>query len=485
MTALSDALRYQRLVESDAAMRMLRSDGVAIVAALLLTHLGAENRRVAADDLYEAIDADLIELREHFDLPRAKNAKAYCADWREAGLLTRRAAVESRGETLELSPAALAAIRIVDRLEAPTTSLTESRLASLAAQLHELALESDPDATRRLGALVAERERLDAEIARLESGGEVHTIKPSRALERVADILEQAADLPTDFARVRARFEELNGEVRAGILDGDDSNTTVIDDIFRGVNLIESSDEGRTFVAFTSLLLDPERSATLESDIRSVLDREFAGGLSPAERRVLRSFLRTLRDRSTEIHGALTVFARSLRRYVQQQDYQRERVLRRSVQRALAAAVQASAHTKPYRQTGIDLDLTALPLSTAGELSLHDPADFAAPATLDMSEAPVVDLEALRLLARETEIDFDELERNVNAAVADGPATIGELLARWPATQGVASVVGLVALAVRHGDADPSSLERVEWTGIDAIDRAAQIPVHRFTERIG
>jgi hypothetical protein len=65
----------------------------------------------------------------------------------------------------ELSPAATAAIRIADDLEAPRTHATESRLMSIAAQLSRLASDTDPDATRRLRQLEPLSEILDVQDA--------------------------------------------------------------------------------------------------------------------------------------------------------------------------------------------------------------------------------------------------------------------------------------------------------------------------------
>lgn len=76
---------------------------------------------------------------------------------------------------------------------------------------------------------------------------------------------------------MRARFEELNQDLRASIVNADAAQSAVLDDVFRGVDLIESSDQGRTFTAFSALIRDPERSATFDVDVADILDREFAG----------------------------------------------------------------------------------------------------------------------------------------------------------------------------------------------------------------
>ncbi|MEO7146603.1 MAG: DUF3375 domain-containing protein, partial [Terrimesophilobacter sp.] len=322
MSALGKTHQFRQLVETDATWRLLRSDNAPVIAALLGENLGGENRRLLAAELYEAIDHDLDTLRAHdFDLPQT--AQAYCAEWRKAGFLVRRPAEEARGETFELAPGALGALRFIEQLAAPRQTVTESRLSSIAAQLNQLAIDTDPDTTRRLEQVHSQRDRLDAQIERIRAGDD-DTIDASLAAERVRDILAQAEELPSDFARVRARFEGLNRDLRTRIVESDASQRAVLDEVFRGVDLISESEEGRSFSGFSTLVLDPAIGTAFDDDIARVLDRDFAGELKPSDRRFLRRFITTLKDHSGEIHEVITAFARGLRRYVQSQDYQRD-----------------------------------------------------------------------------------------------------------------------------------------------------------------
>lgn len=482
MSALSQTHALTQLVEADATWRLLRADNAPVIAALISEHLGGEDRRLPTDELHERIDHDLDALRGHgFALPLS--GQGYCAEWRKAGFLSRRPAEEARGETYELAPGALAAIRFLEQLVAPRQTITESRLASIGVQLSQLAVETDPDATRRLEQLHAQRDRIDAQIERIYAG-DLDTLDAARALERVRDILAQAEEIPSDFARVRAEFETLNRDLRSRIVESDDTQRTVLDEVFRGVDLISESDEGRSFAGFSALVLDPVVGSAFDDDIARVLDRDFAGELTISQRRYLRRFIGTLKEHSGEIHAVITAFARGLRRYVQSQDYQRDRVLRGLLRTALAVGVEAATHIKPYQPTTLRLDLSAVALSSVGTIRLHDPAELDASAPIVEHVAGTADLEALRALARATEIDFAELVDNVNAVLAEmEQCTVRDVLERHPASQGVASVVGLLTLAANQGTA-PGGVETVRWLGADKTARTADIPIYRFTGRL-
>ncbi|TDX79513.1 uncharacterized protein DUF3375 [Rathayibacter sp. PhB151] len=478
MPAVAQVHHLRKLADDDVALRLLSTDNLPVIAGLLGTHLGADERRVDAEELYERLDGDLERLRDQ-GLHLPLSAKGYCADWRSAGYLVRRPSTEARGETFELSPEAIVAIRFLEGRAAPRSSVTESRLTGLATQVRLLAIETDPDTNTRVALLEEELDRIERRISDLQAG-DAPTLDPDRALERVRDLLAQAAEVPDDFARVRGEFEALNASLRAKIVESGASQATVVDEVFRGIDHISDSDAGRSFAAFSQLVLDPALGAAFEADVRRILDRSFASALSSAERRSLRSFLTTLKGRSAEIHDVITLFARALRRYVQSQDYQQDRVMRSLLRTAQHAGITAAPHTRPWSSVGLSLDLSAVSMTSVGSIDLHDPAELDATAEIHENPAAVADLTHLRALARETEIDFDELIRNTNDLLAArGSCTVAEVLHVHPATQGVGSVVGLLALAAEQGTVD-DELEVLSWRGTDEIPRTAVVAAHRF-----
>ncbi len=91
----------------------------------------------------------------------------------------------------------------------------------------------------------------------------------------------------------------------------------------------------------------------------------------------------------------------------------------------------------------------------------------------------------LAALARETEIDYPELVQHVNAVLAGASsASVGDVLDAHPASQGVASVVGLLSLATRYGEVREEEIEQLAWQGVDGIDRRADVRRHLFTQEV-
>ncbi|TQJ35618.1 DUF3375 domain-containing protein [Arthrobacter sp. SLBN-122] len=488
MTVLRAALTASRLLSEDPAWRLLRTNNAAIAVAVLSKHLGGEQRRLAAPALFEHVEEDLEELRGNgFDLPQT--AQAYCTAWRNDGVLIRRTAEGSREETFELSLGALQAIRFVAELSQPRQAVTESRLATILDRVRVLARETDPDSTSRLRALHEERARIDGQIERV-AGGDIDVLSAEQAAERLRDVLSLIEEIPSDFARVRSELEQLNRDLRERLIEQDGPRGSVLDDIFRGVDLLAESEAGRSFSGFYALLLDPEQGRDFEDSIDTIMDRQFTSRLSATQVRTLRRILPTLQDHSSEIHAVMTAFSRSLRRFVQSQELEQDRLINQRLRSALRQALETSQSVKPYAKTELSLDLTSVPLNSVAALNLHNPADFEAAGEIIEHDAETVDIEELRALARASEIDMIELTGNINAVLSrQSSATIADVLADRPATQGVASVVGLLVLAEEHAIA-LGGREDVTWrppgrsTDGSGTTRRGTVGRYLFTERI-
>ncbi|QNG18990.1 DUF3375 domain-containing protein [Rhodococcus triatomae] len=473
MSATAAVHRLVRQRDAHAGWALLRADNAHAILALLTRHFGQEIRRRPAPELFELLDDDLQELRESgFHLPRT--GQGYCTDWVRAGFLQRRADGAAREETLEPTDGAYAAMTFVEGLTAPVSAATESRLATLSTQLQSLARDSDPRSETRMSALRAERDDIDRQITAVEKG-EFAVLDGARALERSAEILHLASEVPGDFARVRAGFEELNRDLRARILEDDSGRGDTLGDVFRGVDLIGQSDAGRSFTAFYDTILDPARSSQIDDWIESILARPFAAQLDADQLRRFRRLLTDMEAAAAEVHSTMSSLSRSLRHFVQSRAYEEHRHLQRLLRNAQHKAVDVARVRKPFDNLDLHLIRVGMSIESVAAFALHNPSDDLVTVKVDTPPTGVVDLEELRRLVRESEIDFDELTANVAATLrARGRASVADVLAVHPATQGLASVVGLMALASRYGHSTTDT-DLVEWTSTAGITRRAVI----------
>jgi len=474
MKAVSQVVVYQRL-RAGAAWSLLTLDHAPVALGLLRAHLLVKQRRLPSSVLLERLKRDLESLRaEGQELPQP--AEAYLAAWLRAGYLVRSFPPGAPEEEYELSSNAVRGIQFLDGLVEQRSTATESRLSLVIDQLQRLAEQTETDPRARLEALLRELERLDAEIEAVR-GGHIETLPEERALERVQEVMALAGELLADFRRVRDEFAQINRKLREQIVENEGSRGEVLDQVFSGVDLVAESEAGRTFRAFWRLLTDPERSLAFEEALDTVLGREFAQQLEVRERRFLLRLTRALLDNGGEVHEVLQQFARGLKQFVQSRAYREQRRMHRLLRLAQRRAREAKGQFRPNQELGLSLYLTSAGLRSLAQWQLRDPGGGQAETGMSEAEPMEISVEAVGELLAQSEIDFRRLRDQVEGLLAERPqVSVAEVLEAYPAEQGLGSVVGLLALAMRHGQRGKTQGDRVCWEGRDGVARCARIP---------
>jgi hypothetical protein len=378
----------------------------------------------------------------------------------------------------------LAAIRFAAGLVEPRTMATESRLAVVIQQLVRLAEETDTNPETRVATLLSERERIDEQIEAIRHG-RLQPLPEARALERVHEIIALADDLAGDFRRVRDRFEQLNRDLRERLMDNDASRGEVLEALFAGVDVIADSEAGQTFSAFWRLLTNPDQSSALDQAIDEVVSRDFAGQLDIRDRRFLLRLTPMLLEQGGMVHEVLQHFARSLRHFVQSREYLEQRRFNQLLKDAQRVALSLKDEVRATDTLEYTLPLTSSRLRSLAQWVLFDPAAQAPGGGMQEGEGAPIDLDTVGDLVAQSEIDFRVLRANIRAVLRErSQASIGEVMSRFPATQGLGSVVGYMALGARHG-VRSDRIETVEWEGQDERRRRARIPSLYFVrERV-
>lgn len=458
--------------------RLLAADKAPLIMGLLQSLLLDQEKTLSSSVFHERLARELELFRgQGYDLPQT--AQGYAADWIAEGWLSRRFPSGASEEEFELTAEAAASLRFINSILKPRTTATESRLANVIQQLSRLAEETDSNPKTRMAALVAERERIDAEIRALERGG-VKTLPDERALERTREIIALAEELAADFRNVRDEFDKLNRGLRQSLMESDGSRGEVLEALFAGVDLIAQSEHGKTFTAFWRLLTDGEQSSTLLESLDEVTSRPFARNLEQRERRFLQNLTATLMAEGGTVHEVVQQFARSLKTFVQSREFQEQRRLHSLLKEAQQTALQARDAIRPTAMLNYSLSLTSSRIRSVSQWELHDPNLNVADTSMPEAETSELGLDEVEELVRQSEIDFRTLRQHLQEALAStSQLTVGQMLERFPAEQGFGSVVGYVALGAKHGELTQES-ELVRWVGGDGIQRAAKVPTIYF-----
>lgn len=485
MTPIADTIALLRLADSTPAWALLRATTAPAIVSILHAVFRGDNRQISGTELILAVESMVIDIREQTSLDMPKSATAYVNDWVKAGYLVRRSPQGTREEFYELSTDAHAAIEYVQQLMNPQRTVTRSRLGTLQMNLMELAADTDPDEETAIRRLVEQRDKLQSRIDQIKMTG-AEVISDEEAVERAREILALVSDMPSDFARVRSDIEEVDRKLRESIVEEELHAGEVLDNVFRGVDLITDSEAGKAFNGFYEVFLDQEKSTQFDATLEAVMSRDFIGQLSSMERTELRELMDSLDTSSGQVHESMTALSRSLRRFVQSREAESQQALTKAINQAQQLALKlAQTGLEVRTATGVELELTTRQPRSVSTWHLHNPMDYRIEGEMQLNEPGEIDLEAMRERIRESEIDWAELNEAIDQAVKqDGIASISDVLRLHPATQGLASIVGLIKLAHRRGHRSDGT-ELLTWDAPNGKKLQARYAKYEFTAENG
>ena len=480
--------RYRTL--RDAPMwRLLASQQGPLVIGILQALLYEEERTLPGSVFLERLAPLWAEATLEAVSP--EDARALAARFVREGYLVTRLPAGALEEQYELTAGALEAIRILSRALTRRSGPSESRLEMLAHAVVKLAQDADPDPARRIEQLEAEKRRIDEEIAAVKAGART-VLGKDAAQARTGDILELFAELLNDFRSVREEFDRLNLDLRERIMTSEGSRGDVLERFFAGYDEIAQSEAGLAFTGFYRLLTNESASAEMEAALERITQQPFYGELSLRERRTLAQLRSELLSRSMDTHDVMRRLAQSLRQFVESREYVEERRMGQLLReaRAAAAAAREDAH---QRKTFLELVLPNADIHSPTQYELDDPSVDVENYDVSVAPPPEIDREALAQRIRFAEINYGELRLAVVEALGlakmegRGKVSVFEVWSHVPNHQGLGSIVGLLTLAARYGEAAEAAesvdaAEAPESAASDAVLSAAAEALEAVTE---
>jgi hypothetical protein len=249
--------------------------------------------------------------------------------------------------------------------------------------------------------------------------------------------------------------------------------------MFDGHDVIAESPEGEAFRAFTHLIGMPSQRAQLEADISEILAR--VRGLPPDLAALLGCFIDMMWQRVQEVEGVRKGAFRRISNFVRGGDAVHYRSMRTRITEAQASAADAFQLVHASRDTGFTVPLSGVVTRSVGRLRMDDGTAVLPDPVTDSIGEFTIDPAAL---AGHESIDWAALRAAVHEAMEahGGFATLPEVLAqlRKPRT---GDVIGIWALATRHGEVDDKSRETV-WAHTGRGMREITVPYLVFGEQL-
>ena len=470
-----------RLRQHHPAWRLLRSDHAPLIASFLHRAFIAPNQRLLMQsDLAEALEDELFALRERAgDGAYPKAALDYLNDWAdpEKGWLRKFYQQGADEPCFDLTPATEKAVAWLASLTERSFVGTESRLLTLFELLRQMSAGAETDPEVRIEELHRRRCEIDAEIERVRSG-DLPLLDDTALKDRFQQFMQMAQELLADFREVEQNFRSLDRRTRERIALWEGSKGALLEDIMSERDVIEDSDQGRSFRAFWDFLLSNARQEELTRLLERVLALDAVAGMNPAARtrHVHYDWLKA----GEHTQRTVARLSAQLRRFLDDRVWLENRRIM-DIQRGIETKALELRQSPPRGDAFMHVASPVADVRLPMERRLHRPPvkPLIADVELDVGDE---DVDASALFTQVL-IDKPRLARHVrNALQTRSQITLRELCELQPLQHGLAELVGYLELAGEtfRATVDETVPEPVFWHGARAdgepIVRQARVP---------
>ncbi|MDV6032858.1 MAG: DUF3375 domain-containing protein [Phycisphaera sp. RhM] len=467
-------------LESSPTARLLKADLGAFVVYFLRQAFKSNTQESAIsfshDELASRLQVFQDELRDEERAVLLGSPDRYLREWSDAGWLRRFLPADSTGPHYQLTRYSEDAIRFLDSMLHRDARLvgTESRLRLVIDTLVDLVRGASPDPDRRLNDLLAQRQRIDDEIASIRGGGEVETYHPAQIRERFYTAVDLLKTLQSDFRAVEDRFEAIGRQVQREAMKDDRRRGEILATALDAEDLIKQQDEGVSFDAFVAFLFAPQAQAKLRETIAEVTRLDAIADQRAALQHV-RAMVPSLLAEADNVLRQTGRLSQTLRRLLDDQSAghrKRTAEVLRDI-RTLASRLKhdvVQSGQEPPETLGLNVE-TSIGLGSPLTRPFWTP-----PQVFDVApETHVVDFETARREAKKLallqRLEWDRMRDTIAHATGNSPSVrLSELLKIRPLQVGIIELVGWIQIAHEDGHRiDRDATETIDVTTKDAI----------------
>ena len=463
------------LKRSHPALRLLASNTAPLILSFLYRVFVLPNRRgIGQDELETLLDDYLFGLRRiHGEEMYPRSGAQYLESWADPGRAILRKYYPERGDEPEydLTPSTARAIDWIQGLKERRFVGTESRLRIIIDLLREIIRTTEQDPDLAIQDLERQKEEIENRIAAIREHG-VSPPDATRVREQFFQAEDTARMLLADFRQVEDNFRTLDRETRALIATSDKPKGELLDEIFQERDVIQDSDQGKSFRAFWELLMTPERQEELQRILDLIYRLEEIRELHPDP--FLEKIRYQLLESGERVYKTANRLVEQLRRFLDDQAWLENRrimELIRDIEKTAVAVKDAPPGTRVF--AAVDQPRPAL------ELPMQRPL-FTPPRKVRIEETAVEegssDLEA-DLLFEQVFVDRQELRRRISRMLREKrQVRLTEVIDRFPLELGLAELVAYVNIGCDEGVIDGEREDRIDITRSDGSRRLVRVP---------
>ncbi|MET3206485.1 UNVERIFIED_ORG: flagellar motility protein MotE (MotC chaperone) [Arthrobacter sp. UYEF13] len=470
-----DFYAINALRENHAGWSLLRAQNAPLAVSFFIKAFTGPNQRdIGRQELIDHLDDVLFGLREVFGEDKyPRPAGEYLDEWAapERAWLRKYYVPGQDEPRYDLTAAAEDVVRWVESLSGRDFVATQSRLTSIFAVLKALVQQSETDPEVRLAELQRQRDGIDAEMQRIKDGN-IRVMTGPEALDHFQQLTTLAKDLLSDFREVEQNFRKLDRQVREQIATWDGSQGELLASIFANQQDISGSLQGRTFQGFWDYLMSPQ----LRTELRDLLHRA-----TQIDALAKLDNLHAV----TNLHQDWLPAVEQTQATVRQLSQQMRRLLddkvfleNKRIMQLVRSIESGALGTREVPPSGVFMEIAAQSVDVAlpFERPLYEPSRRIMVDDIVVA-ADDTEVDAGALFSQ-FHVDTERLKSNIDDVLAGAEqATLGEVAAAHPLSQGLAEIVAYYQLATESEWAaiNPDESQQLSWQLPDGSIREATV----------
>lgn len=282
-----------------------------------------------------------------------EKAKKYILQWTNKGFLTNY--LDEQGDVFyELSAHSSKTIDWLASLKKEEFVGTESKFNNILNQLKELVEFTNEDAEKRILLLEEKKLEIEQQIQRLKIGEDVKVFEEFEIVPRFNQINQSAKELLTDFKEVEDNFKEITKEIYQKHADGSLTKSDILEFTFDALDELKNSQQGKSFYAFWSFILNPELQNSWE-----ILTKELYKTLEeksiPVNDPFLKGMKRHLHNSGQRVYKANDKMAEKLSRIIRESETSKSEAIKTTIQEIKKQLLEISK-TKKKPEISFELE---------------------------------------------------------------------------------------------------------------------------------
>jgi len=453
---MTDYEQIEIQIKNFPTLKMIRGGNAALIISFLQTQFKETNEQPIPYNTFTQRLADYLDNLNYQDeedndlnnlvLDSLNKAKKYIDKWANEQFRYLSIYTDENTKEVMVSPTKYTSrvFQIMELLKERKFIGTESKFKDIFNKLRELIDNSIEDPVKKIEELEKQKTEIEDEIRRIKREQKVVTFENYQIKSRFDDITKLTNELIGDFREVEDNFKTIVRSIIEKQTDKSLSKGKLLQYTFDSLNELKETDQGKSFYAFWNFLLDDASQDELKKLVEEVYNILEDRNIEYNDR-FLRRAKTVLHSSGRKVWDSNNLLADKLTRIIAEKNLEERKKARETINTIRQLALQMIDKKLAF-DFYIEIDGDA-EISLPMERKLGEEQCFSEFNDQPKSAENILDFELLSTLINLKYINRKQLLNNIETLLNERDViTLNEVLTKFPATKGLAEILGYISL---------------------------------------